>query len=73
MACRIIISALGDAALRVVMDIDEDPSRKLSLLDARYASNRTASRIAVQTQLFQMSYTRQDMSVYVENIYLIIF
>ena len=29
MACGIIISALGDAPLRVVMDVDDDPSRML--------------------------------------------
>ena len=67
MACGIIISALGDAPLRVVMDVDDDPSRMLSLLDARCASNRTVSRIAVQTQLFRMSYKGQDMSSYVDQ------
>ena len=66
MACGIIFSALGDAPLRVVMDVDDDFSRMLSLLDARYASNSTVSRIAVQTQLFRMSYKGQDMSSYVD-------
>lgn len=66
-ASGIIISALGDAPLRVVMEVDDDPQRMLQLLDARYASNRTVSRIAVQTQLFRMKYTNQDMSSYVDQ------
>jgi len=66
-ASGIIISALGDAPLRVVLDVDDDPARMLALLDARYASNRTVSRIAVQTQLFRMSYTEQNMSTYVDQ------
>ena len=67
MASGIIISALGNAPLRVVIDIDDDPARMMQLLDARYASNRTVSRIAVQTQLFRMSYTDQDMSTYIDQ------
>ena len=66
-ASGIIISALGDAPLRVVLEADDDPKRMLKLLDARYASNRTVSRIAVQTQLFRMRYTDQNMSTYVDQ------
>ena len=66
-ASGIIISALGDAPLRVVLEADDDPERMLKLLDARYASNRTVSRIAVQTQLFRMAYTDQNMSTYVDQ------
>ena len=65
--CRIIISALGDAPLRVVMDVDDDPGKMFGLLDARYASNHTVSKIAVQTQLFLMSYSEQDMTTYVDQ------
>lgn len=32
--------------------------------DSSYASNRTVSRIFVQTQLFRMTYTEQNMSEY---------
>ena len=63
----IIISALGDAPLRVVMDAEDDPARMLQLLDSRYASNRTVSRISVQTQLFQMLYTDQNISTYIDQ------
>eukprot|EP00171_Calliarthron_tuberculosum_P008425 IDg8425t1 len=66
-ASGIIISALGDAPLRVVIDADDNPARMLKLLDARYASNRTVSRIAVQTQLFRMQYTDQNMASYVDT------
>jgi len=66
-ASAIIISALGDAPLRVVMEADDDPSKMLRLLDARYASSRTVSRIAVQTQLFRMSYKGQNMSSYIDQ------
>ena len=66
-ASGIIISALGDAPLRVVIEAHDNPKRMLQLLDARYASNRTVSRIAVQTQLFRMRYTDQNMSSYVDK------
>lgn len=63
----IIISALGDSALRVVADADGNPSSMLKLLDDRYASNRTSSRISVQTQLYRMKYQGQDMSNYIDE------
>lgn len=66
-ASAIIISALGDAPLRVVMEADDDPSKMLRLLDARYASSRTVSRIDVATQLFRMSYKGQNMSSYIDQ------
>ena len=53
-ASAIIISALGDTPLRVVADSDGNPRKMLQLLDSRYATNRTGSRIAVQTQLYRM-------------------
>ena len=54
-ASGIIISALGDDPLRVVIEAEDVPAKMIQLLDARYASNRTVSRIAVQIQLFRMS------------------
>lgn len=66
-ASAMIISALGDSPMRVIADVDDDPARMLELLDARYASSRTASRIAVQTQLFCMRYAGQDMSTYIDE------
>lgn len=66
-ASGLIISALGNAPLRIVADVDGDSARMLQLLDARYASNRTVSRIAVQTQLYRMSYKNQDMAKYIDD------
>lgn len=66
-ASAMIISALGDSPLRVVADADGDPARMLMLLDTRYASNRTVSRIAVQTQLYRMRYKGQDMAKYIDE------
>ena len=66
-ASGIIISALGDAPLRVVVEAEDDPAKMIKLLDARYASNRTVSRIAVQTQLFRMSYSNQNMLAYIDQ------
>lgn len=66
-ASGIIISSLGDSPLRVVIDADDDPAQMLKVLDSRYASNRTVSRIAVQTQLFRMSYNGQDMSTFIDQ------
>lgn len=66
-ASGMIISSLGNTPLRVVADADDDPARMLQLLDARYASNRTVSRIAVQTQLYRKRYRGQDMSKYIDE------
>lgn len=66
-ASGIIISALGDSPLRVLSDQDGNPARMLQMLDARYASNRTVSRITVQTQLYRMKYKGQDMSRYIDE------
>lgn len=38
------------------MDMEEGPDAMLRLLDPRYASSRTVCRVAVQTQLFRMSF-----------------
>lgn len=64
-ASGIIISANGDAALRVALEADDDPTRMITLLDRRYTSNRTVSGIAVSTQLFRMQYTGRNMSMYI--------
>ncbi len=66
-AFGIIISASGNSPLRVVADVDSDPGRMLYLLDARYASSRTSSRTEVQTRLFRMSYTTQNIAKYIHE------
>lgn len=49
------------------MDVDDDPACMLQLLDARFASNRTVSKISVQTQPFRMAYTNQSMTSYIDE------
>lgn len=66
-AFGLIVSPLGDAPLRVVLEADDDSTCVVTLLDRRYASNRTVSRIAVQTQLFRMSHTGQNRSMFIEQ------
>ena len=66
-APAIINSALGDTPLLEVMEAENDPARTMKHLDARYAYSRTVSRISVQTQLFPMNYTGQNMSTFVDQ------
>lgn len=63
----ILISALSDAPIRVLLDMDGEPDALLSLLDSRYACSRTVSKIAVQTQLSRMSYTGQNLSACIDE------
>lgn len=63
----IITTALGDVSLRVVIEADDDPARMMKLLDVEYMSSRNVSRITVQTQLFRMSYTGQNMSTFIDQ------
>lgn len=67
MASGMIISALGISPLRVVADYDDEPDRRLQLLDASYASNRTMARIEVKTQLYRKSYDCQYMYRYIDE------
>lgn len=48
----------GGAICRVFMEVEDDRTRSLKLLDGRYASNRTVSRTALQTQLFCINRVR---------------
>lgn len=61
------MSALDDARLRAVLEADDDSARMIKLFDGRYASNGIVSRIAVQTQLFCMRYSGQNMSGYIDR------
>lgn len=66
-ASGMITSALGSTPLRAVADADDQHVKVLELLDVRYASNRTVSRIAVQTQLYRRRYYGQNMSKYIDQ------
>ena len=48
----ILVSGLGDAALRTCMSASPDVIKMIDLLDKRYASRRAASRIAILTSVF---------------------
>ena len=57
-----MVGALGDAALRVCSAKIGEPMQMLSLLDNRFASKRTATRISVLTAMFSKRYyARKDM------------
>lgn len=66
-ASAMTISALGKYPICVVADADDDLARILELLGSRYASNRTGSRISVQTQLFHMRSSGQDISKFIDQ------
>ena len=66
-ASGLIISALGNAPLVIVAEVDGNPCRMLELLDARYPSKRTVSRIAVETQSYRTRYKNQNMSSYIDE------
>lgn len=60
-ASGMIISALGNYSLRVVTVANEDPARMQEILNARYVSMHTVSRISVQGQLLRMRYSGQNI------------
>lgn len=66
-ASDINIFALGEAPLRFVIGMDQEPDSMLRRFDRRYASNLTLSRIAVQTQLLHISYTGHNVSEYMDE------
>lgn len=49
------------------MGMDSELDEMLRLLDSTYASSRTVSIIAVQTELFSMSYIGQNMAQYMDE------
>lgn len=53
--------------MRVVGDVDDDPARMLEMVDARYASSRTALRIVVQGPLFRMRYAVKEIYTYIDE------
>jgi hypothetical protein len=64
----LIVSALGDATLRIVADADDDPAKMLSLLGAHYASSRAMSRILSQTALYSKTCNNGDFSMFVDEL-----
>jgi hypothetical protein len=72
-ASPLIVSALGDATLRIVADANGDHTKILCLLGARYASSRAMSRIAAQTTLYRKRYNNGDFSVFVDELASLVF
>lgn len=69
-ASNIIVSALGDHALRVVRTIVGRPYEMMQKLDARYDSKSTASKISKMVELVSVRYTsvRDDMSKHIDRL-----
>lgn len=55
----------GDVPLLVVTDIENDPSRMLSFIDAQNEFNRTVYIIEEQTQILRMLDSCREISRYV--------
>lgn len=67
-AVDIIVSALGDAALRNCMSAAPDPIKMIKCLDECYASRRAASRVAVLTSVFSKKYdSSRNMSEFIDE------
>ena len=66
----IIVSALGDDALRVVQTVVGKPKEMVERLDARYRSTSTAAKISKITELVSERYktVRQDMAKHVDRM-----
>lgn len=64
----IMVAALGDTALRVCSAKIGEPLQMLDLLDKRFASNRTATRISVLTAMFSKRFcAKDDMPKYIDE------
>ena len=59
-ASAMLTTELGDSALRVCSTQITDPMKMLELLDKRYASTRTATRICVLTSVYSKRFEAKD-------------
>eukprot|EP00171_Calliarthron_tuberculosum_P004578 IDg4578t1 len=67
-AVAMIIHSLGDIPFRVCSSQISNPMSMMELLDQRYASTRSTSRISTLTTLYSIKYQKhQDMSKYVDE------
>lgn len=69
-ASNIIVSALGDHALRVVRTVIGNPKEMMEKLDARYDSKTIASRISKMSELVSIRYNsiREDMDKHIDKL-----
>lgn len=64
----IMVNALDNTALRVCSSETSEPIKMLELLDSRFESNRTSSRISILTSLYSNKYNGNDkMAKYVDK------
>ncbi len=67
-AFSVVVSALGDSALRHCRKKAPDAMAMIQLLDSHYASKRAASTVAVLTELFSKRWdSSRNMSKYVDE------
>ncbi len=67
-ASAMIVQALGDSALRVCISKIDEPLEMLELLDKRYASTRSATRISLLTAVYSKKYAdKQNMARFVDE------
>ncbi len=67
-ATAVIVAALGDSPFRVCASAVGDPMEMLNLLDKRYASKRTTSRISLLTSIYSKRYSGKSMSKYIDEL-----
>jgi len=69
-ASNIIVSALGDHALRVVRAVIGDPKAMMDKLDARYSSKSVASRISKFSELVSVRFSsiKSDMAKHIDHL-----
>ena len=69
-ASNIIVSALGDHALRVVRSVIGDPVQMMAKLDDRYDSKTIATRISKMSELVSLKYTslRDDVGKHIDKL-----
>lgn len=69
-ASNIIVSALGDHALRVVRSVIGEPHKMFQKLDMRYDSKSTATRISKMAELVSLKYgnLRDDISKHIDRM-----
>lgn len=70
----IIAQSLGDTPLRVCSGQPYDPKEVIEMLDKRYASSRSTTRISVLTSLYSKRYVSQEnMSKYIDEFESLLF
>lgn len=69
-AKAIIVTALGDSALRVVRGVTDNPALMLAKLEERFNSKSTAAQISKMAELVSLHYTdrKDDISTHIDRM-----